>query len=103
MPSNRPRAGVASAPLRTTKTLKARPLRHRSVGGRHQSDGGIAVIGLEDSHRQVEPVEVLDPLVERFRRDALGMRQDHAQALLPLGLVGNPDEGLREGIEAIAA
>jgi len=30
--------------------------------------GGVAVIGLEDALGEIEPVEVLDPLVERFRR-----------------------------------
>ena len=43
---------------------------HRSavgnaVGERQDGDGRVAVIGLEEAHRQVEPVEILDPLVER--------------------------------------
>jgi len=66
-------------------------------------DGGVLVIGLEDTHRQVEPVEVLEARIERFRRDSPHRAHHHLQPVAALLVIGDPHEGLREGIEPVLA
>ncbi len=85
------------------KDVETRAFRDVALGiGKHRHFR-VALVGLEQRHGHVEPVEVLDARIDRLRRDALHGRYGEMQAAAALLLVGDPHEGLGERRELVRA